>query len=101
MGKGPGRRGGAGRGGRGPQRPRAQFFRRLPAPPAVQKRAFRQNRRAAGRGKGEISGGARSFKKKRRHTSCLSDWSSDVCFSDLGPGSPTWTSSHFKAGGKF
>src|SRR5262245_62228275 len=25
------------------------------------------------------------FSSRRRHTRCLSDWSSDVCSSDLGP----------------
>src|SRR5262245_63712713 len=33
------------------------------------------------------------FSSRRRHTRCLSDWSSDVCSSDLpppgGPGAPT------------
>src|ERR1039458_6887447 len=28
-----------------------------------------------------------SFSSRRRHTRCLSDWSSDVCSSDLPPGS--------------
>src|SRR5262245_7138651 len=27
------------------------------------------------------------FSSRRRHTNCLSDWSSDVCSSDLRPGS--------------
>src|SRR5262245_886934 len=27
---------------------------------------------------------------RRRHTICLSDWSSDVCSSDLGSATPRW-----------
>src|SRR5262245_63928185 len=29
------------------------------------------------------------FSSRRRHTRCLSDWSSDVCSSDLRPGGPS------------
>src|SRR5947199_5586114 len=29
------------------------------------------------------------FSSRRRHTRCLSDWSSDVCSSDLGEAVPT------------
>src|SRR5258705_9353156 len=29
------------------------------------------------------------FSSRRRHTRCLSDWSSDVCSSDLGPTAAT------------
>src|SRR5258705_10283596 len=29
------------------------------------------------------------FSSRRRHTRCLSDWSSDVCSSDLSPNNPT------------
>src|SRR5205814_3204652 len=46
------------------------------------------------------------FSSRRRHTRCLSDWSSDVCSSDLsffftanracGPGSSATTSAHFR-----
>src|SRR5471030_78082 len=32
------------------------------------------------------------FSSRRRHTSCLSDWSSDVCSSDLGP--KWWTKNY-------
>src|SRR3990172_4908571 len=39
--------------------------------------------RASCRGRGEISGGAGSLKKKRGNRSCSGDWSSDVCSSDL------------------
>src|SRR3990167_6947410 len=40
-------------------------------------------RRAAGRGRGEDSGGGRLFKKKRGNRRFDCDWSSDVCSSDL------------------
>src|SRR5205814_5810782 len=30
------------------------------------------------------------FSSRRRHTRCLSDWSSDVCSSDLIPGHVNW-----------
>src|ERR1035441_10943091 len=30
------------------------------------------------------------FSSRRRHTRCLSDWSSDVCSSDLETGEPLW-----------
>src|ERR1035438_10642151 len=33
-----------------------------------------------------------SFSSRRRHTRCLSDWSSDVCSSDLGTLTISWTS---------
>src|SRR3990172_186723 len=39
--------------------------------------------RASCRGRGEISVGAGSLKKKRGHTRCSRDWSSAVCSSDL------------------
>src|SRR3990172_7050749 len=45
--------------------------------------ALREIGRASGRERGEISGGGGSFKKKRGHTRCSRDWSSDVCSSDL------------------
>src|SRR5437899_3644874 len=34
-----------------------------------------------------MSAGSFFFSSRRRHTRCLSDWSSDVCSSDLGLGS--------------
>src|SRR5262245_66489875 len=40
-------------------------------------------------------GGVFFFSSRRRHTRCLSDWSSDVCSSDLGARrSAQWMSSH-------
>src|ERR1039458_5937320 len=33
----------------------------------------------------EVSGPVLFFSSRRRHTRCLSDWSSDVCSSDLQP----------------
>src|SRR5262245_64184733 len=35
------------------------------------------------------------FSSRRRHTRCLSDWSSDVCSSDLKGGSSLWIHTEF------
>src|SRR5205814_5521817 len=34
------------------------------------------------------------FSSRRRHTRCLSDWSSDVCSSDLSDEQLIWTDDH-------
>src|SRR5205814_7900021 len=39
------------------------------------------------------------FSSRRRHTSCLSDWSSDVCSSDLDGGRRRDEQCHDEAGG--
>src|SRR5436853_5058654 len=41
------------------------------------------------------------FSSRRRHTRCLSDWSSDVCSSDLSFCSPPLLSAFLGAGGEF
>src|ERR1039458_5927184 len=43
----------------------------------------RKNGEGGGGGGGGDVGGGAPFSSRRRHTRCLSDWSSDVCSSDL------------------